>query len=740
MEPCNGLPKERLISAPLATDEAEHPLKEYTEACRQHLWLIASVAGGFALAAGVWSLLQTPMYQARATVVIESKGPGGLEKDKAYYQMDNSPEYFQTHFELLKSHQVLRRTADLLKLSQRVEYQPRPSVLKKLVPTWMKALWRVEEKEPSGEEADQERMLKQFSNNVEIMPIRGARLAHVTVSSVDSAFAALAANTLVSVYMDRNQELSSSAREQAARWFTTHLEGLRQKVQASQQALYLYRAKHGLLTGEERKSLAGQTLAELNSQLVKTEMAKAESQSRLQQIETVLNAQGKHAPSAADWSELDSLTQVLNSHLIQTLRTQEITLSSQVADLSERYGPLHPDRAQKNGELQNLRQRIKQEVQKIYDSLKHEYNMAVAQERAVRGALSRYGTDKIRLEKDEIEHGMLEREAESSLHLYNAFLKATKESDISAGMQTNNVYLADPATPSSVPAKPRTKLNIVLSLMTGLMSGVGLAIVLEGRNKKLREPGDVERYIPDVSLLGVVPLVANATTAEKALVHPDAMTPAAESIRIIRTSLLLSRPDALPSRLLITSPGDNEGKTTLAINLAMAMARLEHHRVILVDVDFRKPTPHRIYDVGSKNKAMLGLVQLLTGEATVAEVLHDSFIPNLSIIPSGERPGNPTELLHSKGLKQLLDWGLEKGCHIILDCPPTLPFADTAVLASLVDGILLVVSAGETTREASRLAVQRITFAGGKILGVVMQKTRITDSPYYYYGAYQQGR
>lgn len=718
---------------PTAAYETDHPLKEYIDACRQHIWLIGFIAIGFALAATVWSLLQTPIYQARATVLIDIQAPTGLENGKSR-EWDHSPEYFQTQFELLKSRQVLRRTAELLEISRRPEYQAHETMLEKMLPSWMSALWPSKENDEdqlAGEA--EEGLLKRFSDNVEIMPIRGSRLAHVTVSATDPSFAALAANTLVSVHIEHNQEFSAASREQAARWFTTHLEGLREKVRASQQSLYLYRAKHGLLTGEERKTVTGHTLAELNSQVLKTEMTKAEAQSRLQQIESVLSDQGKQQ-SGDGWSQLDSLSQVLNSHLIQTLRAQEITLSSQVADMSERLGPLHPDRTQKNIELQNLRQRIKQEVQKIYDSLKHEYNMAVAQERTVKASLSRYGTDKIRLEQNEIEHGMLEREAESSQDVYNVFLKVSKESDLLAGTHTNNVYLADPATSNSVPAKPRTKRNILLSLMTGLMGGVGLAIVLDGRNKKLKVPADVERYIPEVSLLGVVPLLPKARAGEKALVHPDALTPAAESIRIIRTGLLLSRPDTLPSRVLITSPGDNEGKTTLAINLAMAMAKLEDRRVILVDVDFRKAKAHRIYDVETDD-APLGLAQLLRGEASIAEVVHDSLIPNLSVIPRGDRPGNPTELLHSKSLKQLLDWGLVQGYHLILDCPPTLPFADTAVLASKVDGALLVVSAGETTREACRLAVQRMTFAGGKLLGIVMQKARVESSPYFSYSA-----
>jgi capsular exopolysaccharide synthesis family protein len=719
---------------PSAVDEPLSPWQEYLEACRQHRWLIAGIALVFVLAAAAWSLLQTPMYQSRATVVIESPGPGGLDREETAYHLDNTPEYFQTHFELLKSYHVLRQTAQMLKLSERPEYRPRDNWVGTLT-GWLYAFWPSKPSGlPSGVDPIEERLLAQFGEDVDIMPIRGARLAHVTVMATDPVFAARAANTLVSVYIERNQELSSTSREQAARWFTTHLDGLREKVQASQQALYLYRAKHGLLAGDERKSLAGQTLAELNSQLVKTEMAKAEAQSRLQQIGSVLNAEG--SPRTPDWAELDSLSQVLNSHLIQMLRAQEITLSSQVADLSERYGPLHPDRAQKNVELQNLRQRLKQEVQKIYDSLKHEHNMAVAQERAVRAAIGRYGTDKIRLEQNEIEHGMLEREAESSLHVYNLFLKATKESDLSAGMRSNNVYLADPATPRSVPAKPRTKRNIALAMMAGLMTGVGLAIVIDTRHKKLQAPADVERYLPNVSLLGVMPMLPKTGTSDRGLVNPDASTPAAESIRIIRTSLLLSRADRLPSRILVTSPGDNEGKTTLAINLAMALARLEQHRVVLVDVDFRKDKAHPIYDVGLSG-AVPGLAQLLRGEAGVADVVHESLVPNLSVIPRGGRPSNPTELLHGKALDQLLAWGPLKGCHIILDCPPALPFADTAVLASKVDGVLLVVSAGHTTREACRLAIRRTTFAGGKVLGVVMQKARVADSPYYC-AAYQE--
>ncbi|HNP83600.1 MAG TPA: polysaccharide biosynthesis tyrosine autokinase [Nitrospira sp.] len=726
----------------IVLDEAEQTLSEYVTACWRHRRLILIASGGFALGVAVWSFLQTPVYQAKATVVIENLGPGLLDKDKSFYP-DNSPEYFQTHFELMKSHYVLQRTARQLKLSERPEYQVKPSAIKRLLkvtlPESVQAFWMPTKNGEAGsvEEAE-EGLIKQVAQDIEIMPIRGARLAHVTANAIEPELAAQIANTLVSIYIERNQELNANSKEQAAQWFTTHLGELRQKVQTSQEALYVFRAKHGLLTGEERKSVAAHTLAELNSQLVKTEMAKAEAQSRFHQIRSVLNGQG-NGTGGLDWSKLDSQIQVLNSPLIQTLRAQEITVSSQVAELSEKYGPLHPKLTHTKAELQDLKQRIQQEVQKIYDSVKHQYDMALAQDRAVKEAITRYNADKIRLEQNDIEHSMLEREAESSQHLYDVFLKATKETDLSSGMRTNNVYLADPAVPSSIPSKPRIKLNIMLGILTGLMSGVGLAIFLEGRSKKLMAPADVERYIPNVSLLGVVPLLSKTAAEERALAQPNSLTPAAESFRIIRTSLLLSNPDVLPSRILITSPGENEGKTTLAVNLAMAMAQLEETRVILVDVDFRNQQIHPIYDVGTQADPPQGLAHLLRGEASLAEVVHDTFVTNLSVIPHGGRPSNPTELLHSKLMNQLLDWGLTNRYHIILDCPPVLPIADAAVLASKVDGVLLVVSAGETTREACRMAIQRIKQSGGRLLGVVMQKAPVSNLPYYY-GAYKQQR
>jgi succinoglycan biosynthesis transport protein ExoP len=710
-------------------DGPETILADYASACRRRVWLIVAFAVGFAGVAAVWSLIQTPLYQAKATVVIDQEGQSALDKDRGYHP-DLTPEYFQTQFELMKSHHVFHRTTQLLHLSEQPEYEQKPSALLSIFSGLMPAVNVNVARSP---EEIEDRLLRRFVETVEIVPIRGARLAHVIATSEDPKFAALIANTLASVYIERSQELNAVAKEKAAQWFTAHLDGLREKAEASQQALYLFRVKHGMLGGRDRQSLTTNTNTELDSELVRAEMKQAEARSHLEQIQSVLrNRTAQNGTIEIDWSSLDASTQVLSSPLIQTLRAQEIRVSGQVAELADKYGPLHPKLARAKAEMQDLRERIRQEVQKIFDSVKHEHDAALGRVRVIKEATSRHRQEKIRLEQHEVDYGILEREAESTQHLYDIFLKQTKEADLSAGLRSANVYLADPAVSSSFPVKPKKQLNTLLGLLLGLMTGVGLAIFLETRDRTLKGPEDLERYLPSISLLGVMPLLPKAKTGDSARLLSDQHSGAtAENIRIIRTSVLLSSSNELPSCVLVTSPGESEGKTTLAVNLAMALARLKDTRVILIDADFRKPPHgyiHGIQPAGSQTK---GLADFLAGRVKLEEIIHRTYIANLSVIPRGKRPSNPSELLHSKQMSLLLNRCRQEGYHVILDVPPVLPVTDPVILANQVDGVLLVASVGQTTKEACRLAIQRLTAAGGTILGIVLQKVRVASNSYY---------
>lgn len=715
-------------------DRPENTLGEYVTVGWRRRWLIVSVAFGSAVAAAAWSYLQTPIYQAKATVVIEQEGPRALERDR-YSPMDISPEYFQTHFELMRSHHVLHRTAQMLNLSEQQEYRSKLSavgdnVVGSLAASFRRLLGSAGSSSGPSPEEREDQLLESFGQHISILPVRGARLAHITVDSEDPKFAALAANTLASVYIERSQELSTKSKEKAAKWFTAHLDELRKNVEASQQALYLFRVQHGLLEGQQRQTVAAHKLTQMDTEVVKAEMKATEARTRYDQIKSILHNRSENG--AINWSMLDASTEVLNSPMIQSLRSQEIKVSGQVAELSEKYGPLHPKLERAKSELQDLRERLREEIQKIYDSVKNEHDAAVARERAITETAHRSKKEKIKLEQHEIEHNMLEREAESNQHLYDIFLKVAKEADLSSGLSPGNVYLADPAVPSSFPMKPKKKLNTMLGLLVGLMAGIGLALVLETRDRSLKGLHDLERYLPAISLLGVVPRQLKVERKGGALLQPpEVMNPVAESFRSIRTSVLRSSSGGLPSSLLVTSPGESEGKTTLALNLAKAMAQLEDMRVLLIDADLRKPNADPIFNVETKNGAPNGLAHFLMGESTLQEIVYQTNVANLSVIPRGYCPTNPSELLHSKHMTKLITWYRQEGYHVIIDAPPVLPVTDPAVLAPQVDGVLLVVSAGETTRESCRFAIQRLTTSGGKLMGIVLQKAEVGDVPYY---------
>ena len=446
------------------TVQKDETWSEYLGMLSRYRWLIGGLAIAGALAAAGWSYVQKPMYQSKATVVVQEEGPDALQHDRAR-RPDVSPEYFQTHFELMKSHYVLQQTAARLRLSEQAEYRQETGGLS----TWLadkipplRSLLQGEGENMISPNLKDDLLQRRFSQQVEVMPIRGARLAHIIVSSENPQFAALAANTLVSVYVERVQALELEGKEKAAQWFMSHLNDLRKKVEGSQQALYVFRQRHGLLQGKERQVVTTQSLSELNSELVRAEMRKAETQVRLRQLQSALSDHTEM--QTVDWDKLDASTEVLTSSLIQGLRSQEIKLTGQMAELSEKYGPLHPKIARVQAELHDLRAQIQQEVRKVYQSAKQEFETAVIREKTIREAVDRHKHQKIGLEQYDIEHGILEREAESSQHMYELFLKVMKEADLSIGLRASNVYLADPAVASPTPViRPMTSPNIVFS-------------------------------------------------------------------------------------------------------------------------------------------------------------------------------------------------------------------------------------------------------------------------------------
>ena len=740
--------------------QREMTLGEHLFVIRRYVWIILCLAVGGAAIAGGWSLMRTPLYEATASVVIDREGPGLFDRDRESLY-DSSPEYLQTHFELLKSHEVLRRTADLLKLWEQPEYQVK-SRFARLIDELRQRVYEMfggdgsltsAHDKATEEDGAQHSELGQFRRHILVSPVRGSRVVHITVQSHDARFAAKAANTLAAVYIDNVMELKAGTKEKASKWFSTHLEELRRKVEESEYNLYSYRSKYGLMDAHERQMVATQQFSELNSEMVKAEMKRADALARYQQIASLIHHQAPHKNETAiregdEAAGLAEATEILHSPLIQVLRTEEIKASARAAELADKYGPLHPKMMHARSELDDLRQRIQKEMQKIYSSIKHEYETIVARVKMIREAVERHKEEKMKLEQHEVEHAILDREAQSNRQLYDTFLRQMKETNLTSGMLMSNIYLADPAVASTAPVQPRMKLNILLGLIAGLLGGIGLAFMMDYRDHSFKSSDEIERYLPSLPLLGVVPIQLNGSRKLLGIItlhsnghggwHPTLLTDgngsgpmmdpwiSAESYRTIRTNILLPSTARPFMSLLITSPGEREGKTTLAVNLAFAMVQLEGLRIVLINADLRKPSSRRFF--GEQAEASRGLAHYLMSQATVADILNPTHIPNLFVIPPGMVPPNSSELLHSKRMSDLLTQLTESGFQVIVDAPPVLPVADALILSTQTEGVVLVISERETDRDACRVAINRITGCGGKLLGVILQKSHSSQA------------
>lgn len=686
-------------------------------------WIVLCTLLCGALAAA-WSFLQTPTYESTATVLIEREHQPPTQTTTSP-ALDLSPDYYETHFELLKTRRVLEKAAHALRILDRAEFTSRPEGIQRL---WQRNASTVEGAGNSTSATAWEVAFGRFESAITVKPVRGTRLARIVVRSQDPQFAANAADAVAAAYVQLNQEINSTNKEQALGWFSSHLAELRLKVEQAQEALYVYRSKHGIVEVGDRQTVSEQRLRELTTELVKLELHRNEAESRYRQIAILLT--DKNIADGIDWSKWDDHSEVLSSPLIQTLKAQEIKAAGEAAELGEKYGPLHPKLLKTRTELQQLREYLVAEVKKIYRSLKHERDLVVSRMAAIQTVISQQKTDVVQSERLQSQQALLEREVKSAQQVYDSFLTGMKEASLASEFIANNVVLADPATPATNPSKPRTFANVLLGLILGLGVGIGLALVRDHWDQSLKEPSDFAGHLPGISFLEAVPRISRRSEPHSLVIEGPQAMPALEAFRSIRASILLSTGIRRDGALAITSPGPSDGKSTVAVNLAIAMAQLEGMRVVLIDADLRNT--HRPNLLAVSDTQPKGLIDYLEGYASFDEILHQNGQPNLWLIPPGRVTSNPSELLSTTRMRELLAQCRSGGYFVIIDTPPVGLFSDAAILGSQVDGVVMVVGAGQADRTTFQIAARKIISSGGTLLGIVLQKAAAPQLTHYF--------
>jgi capsular exopolysaccharide synthesis family protein len=427
----------------------------------------------------------------------------------------------------------------------------------------------------------------------------------------------------------------------------------------------------------------------------------------------------------------ETVSVIASDPALQTLRAQTVEAEKSMMELSGKFGPKHPAMQKAASDLEILRQKKAQEVRRIVQSIRIEYELALANEGNLRAQLGRSKSETLQLNERFIRYGALKREVDTSRQLYDALMLKLKEQSVNEENQPVNLWIIEEAKTQTQPVSPKKGLNILLGLVLGVFGGLGLALFVEYLDNKIKDPDETEATL-DTPILGVVPLCREKDGAIEGIVLNSPLSSFAENYKTLRSALTLSTDEGTPRRILVTSPSMGEGKTSTTINLAMALAQTDK-QVVLIDGDLRKPRLHQVFRTANDT----GLSTYLAG-ATTGSILRKGPLPNLSLITSGPIPPNPAELVASQRLRSLVEYLSDRFDYIICDSPPLLMVADARVLSRSFDGTIVVVKAHQTSNELAARAVKSLRDLNARILGLVINGMHPRHEEYYY-GEYHSG-
>jgi len=726
----------------MVNDDQNIDIRNYFQIMMKRRWTIISVFLIIFVSILIYTLTATPIYQSTTRLVIEKENPNVVSIQEVMSVDASTSDYYMTQYKIIESRTIAREVIGRLNLKESEEFFPKVketffsnikkniNKIKQSVQDSLLSIFRTSVKDaPQNQEDNSDaRLVSAFLSRINVAPLRNSRLVDLHFKAKDPKLAALIVNTLADVYIEKNLETKLKAAKKAVAWLHERVDDERAKVATAEQRLLKYKEEKGIFTdfSSDVEKITAQKLAKLNTQVVDAEASRVEAETRYKQALEL-----KKSPDM-----LDSIPEVLRNQLIREIKQMEVNLYKRLSELSGKYGRNHPKMIAVQSEIDSLKERKLKEIQRVINSLRNEYQVALAKEKTLLKALTKQKKESTDLNQKSIEYGALRREAESARHMYELLIRRFKETSLTENMKTGNIRIVDPAEVPKSPIRPRKKLNLFLAVLLGFFIGTALAFTFEFLDNTLKNPDDIREYLK-VPYLGPVPtfdLDKEGVDKPELITHYSPKSTASESYRGIRTSLLFSSADKVPKVILVTSAGPSEGKTLTSTNLAITMAQAGS-RVIILDCDMRKPKVHKMFNL---NRDM-GMSSVLVSDdigSILNEVVQTSGVPNLEVIPCGPIPPNPSEIIGSQKMKLIMDELCKRYDRIIVDSPPITAVTDSTVLAKFVDGVMLVVHAGVTPKQIVKTGLEQIQGVEANVLGAVLNDVDTGKESYYYYQYY----
>jgi capsular exopolysaccharide synthesis family protein len=580
-----------------------------------------------------------------------------------------------------------------------------------------------------------------------VEPVKGSRLVLIKVQDTRPDQARRLSDAVTRVYIQQNLDKTVVATGDTVVWLSGQLDHFKQELEQTENSLHEFK---------KQNDLPSSTLDDL-SKLIRLEMQdydNALSHTRLRHAELAAR-HGELAKISADSPDQLPASELLSNGYLSGLRTQyQAALRERAELVAEGKGENHPAVKKADEKLTLARQQLLAEIRNIQGAVARDLAIIQRQEGGEASLYEGARKKAVELNLKELEFHRLDRMRAQNEKLYAILLDQMKEADLRRMMNTNNIRLVDAANEPKVPISPHVSTNVILAVFVGLVIGLAMAIGREQLDNTLKTPEDVEQRL-GVTFLGILPeidgsedgappakgskrrqrRVVPAIHAPELLVHERPTSGIAEAARALRTNLMFMNPDNPYKRILVTSAAPAEGKTTVAVSIAVSLAQ-GGQKVCIIDCDLRRPRLHRVFDrVGD-----VGLMNAILGESTIEEVAKPTVVPNLYCIPCGPIPPNAADVVSSDKFRRLLDDIASRFDRVVLDSPPVIAVTDSAIVSTLVDGVIFVVRAFKTSVNLCKSGLRTLRDVDAPIAGAVLNAVNLNRHEYNYYHYYYYKR